>query len=296
MESSVIEQATGTNCKRYLKGAVFGTLGFCTPWAVDVSGDCKQWLEIVETELKLGNLGESFHGLRMVHVSDLHYSRTVSGRYLRSCVDWINGLDADLVVLTGDYITHDYYGRFRKKVAKILGRIQSRHGVYASLGNHDYGIGGGLHRLREAELEQMIKQIEKTHIKVLRNSASCLELNGHKLWFVGLGDLWADDFKPDRAFKNVDSSGAVIALSHNPDTVRHLQEFDCDLVVSGHTHGCGFEWTAFPDKPLLNRRRFRSGMYHLGDKKLYVNRGLGRHGRWFNRRPEITVFTLKIED
>ncbi len=287
-----IAKAKNTNRRRYLKGAAFGALGFCTPWAVDHTGTSRQWLEIVETDLKLANLGESFHGLRMVHISDLHYSRTVSGRYLKNCVQWINNLNPDVVVLTGDYITHDYYGRFRRKVVKILGQIQSKYGVYASLGNHDYGIGGGLHRMREDKLEKMIGQIEKTHVKILRNSASCLEIDGHKLWFVGLGDLWADDFLPHIAFKDVDSAGAVIALSHNPDTIEHLHDYDCDMVVSGHTHGCGFEWTAFSDKPLVNRRQFREGMYQFGDKKLYVNRGLGRHGRWFNRRPEITVFTL----
>lgn len=291
-----IAKARNKNRRRYIKGAAFGALGFCTPWAVNHTGSSRQWLEIVEAELKLANLGESFHGLRVVHISDLHYSRTVSGRYLKSCVRCINNLNPDVVLLTGDYITHDYYGRFRRKVVNILGQIKSKYGVYASLGNHDYGIGGGLHKRREDRLERMIERIGKTHVKVLRNSASYLEINGHKLWFVGLGDLWANDFLPHLAFREIDSAGAVIALSHNPDTAGHLHNYGCDMVVSGHTHGCRFEWTAFADKPLVNRRQFRGGMYHFGDKKLYVNRGLGRHGRWFNTRPEITVFTLSAQN
>ncbi|MFA7486418.1 MAG: metallophosphoesterase, partial [Phycisphaerae bacterium] len=109
-------------------------MGFCTPWAIDISGIHKQWLEIVQTELKLPNLGESFKGLKMVQISDLHCSTTVSKRYLRHCVKQVNNLNADLVVLTGDYITHDYSGRFRCKVVEILGGLQARLGVYASLG------------------------------------------------------------------------------------------------------------------------------------------------------------------
>ncbi|MFA5554274.1 MAG: metallophosphoesterase [Phycisphaerae bacterium] len=268
-------------------------MGFCTPWAIDISGIHKQWLEIVQTELKLPNLGESFKGLKMVQISDLHCSTTVSKRYLRHCVKQVNNLNADLVVLTGDYITHDYSGRFRCKVVEILGGLQARLGVYASLGNHDYGIGGGFLRRKDKELEGMISLLEKTHIKLLRNSASCVEIDRQKLWLVGLGDLWAGDFYPQTAFEKIDSAGAVIALSHNPDTIDHLIDFRCDAVVSGHTHGSGYEWTAMPDRPIVNRRRFHSGMYYFGDKKLYVNRGLGRHGRIiFNKRPEITVFTL----
>ncbi len=259
---------------------------------MDVSGSNRQWLEVVRTDLNIRNLAKPFYGLKMVHISDLHCSTTVSGKYLKGCIEHINNLDVDIVVLTGDYITHDYYGRFRKKVISILGKIRARLGVYASLGNHDYGIGGGIRKRRDNELDWMVNQIGKTHIKLLRNSASCLELDGHKLWFVGLGDLWAEDFFPHRAFEGVDAEGSVIALSHNPDTVEHLHNFRCDAVVSGHTHGSSVEWASMPDKPLVICRRFHSGMYHLGDRKLYVNRGLGRHGRLFNKRPEITVFTL----
>lgn len=199
-----------------------------------------------------------------------------------------------MVVLTGDYVTHDYRGRFRKKVVKLLSQVQSRLGVYASLGNHDYGIGGAgaLRRSAGDGLEAMVQDMELAGIKVLRNSAACLELDGQCLWFVGLGDLWAGDFEPYRAFEQVECDGVVIALSHNPETVGRLEFFGVDAVMCGHTHGSGVEWTALPDRPLVNRRRYYSGMYDLGDTTLYVNRGLGRHGRLFNRRPEIAVFTL----
>ena len=44
------------------------------------------------------------------------------------------------MVLTGDYITYDFAGTYRKKVVSLLGNIESRFGTYACLGNHDYGI------------------------------------------------------------------------------------------------------------------------------------------------------------
>jgi hypothetical protein len=95
-----------------------------------------------------------------------------------------------------------------------------------------------------------------------------------------------------RAFEQVDGGGPVITLSHNPESLGHIEDYNFDALICGHTHGVGFEWTALPDRPFFNRRQLSSGMYHFGDRRVYVNRGLGRHGRLFNKRPEITVFTL----
>ena len=66
----------------------------------------------------------------------------MSSSYLRRCIERVNLLEVDLVVLTGDYITYDLRGTYREKVAALLGDIESRFGTYACLGNHDYGIQG----------------------------------------------------------------------------------------------------------------------------------------------------------
>ena len=175
----------------------------------------------------------------------------------------------------------------------MLNGLESRFGIFACLGNHDYGIGGAVRIERTNQLDQMVGTMRDFGIRVLRNQSSPLEIDGQCLWFVGLGDLWADDFEPEKAFANVDYDGTVIALSHNPETIKHLHHFEFDALLSGHTHGCSMEWTVFSDKPLLKRRRYVSGLYDFGDKKMYVNRGLGRHGRaMFNKRPEITVYNL----
>ncbi|MBN1795341.1 MAG: metallophosphoesterase [Sedimentisphaerales bacterium] len=278
--------------QRYFKGVAFGTFGFCTSWAISSTGRRNEWVEVIHKNLSLANLPESFRGLRIIQASDFHCSRTVSSKYLKRCVERMNSLDADVILLTGDYITHDRYGRFYRKIPGILSKLKSRYGIYASLGNHDYGVGGAFRVDKGGRLDEMIDRMQQGGVQILRNSSGLLTKNGHNLWFVGLGDLWAKDFQPQDAFSNVNSDGAVIALSHNPDTFSRLAGYHFDAMVSGHTHGCRFEWTASSDKPLVNRRMYSSGMYHLDGKKLYVNRGLGRHGRIFNKRPEITVFTL----
>ncbi len=291
-ESNHIVLPTNTNRRRYLKGLAFGTFGFCTSWAISSKGDRDEWLEVVHEKLRLRNLPQPFEQMRIVHASDFHCSRTVSKKYLQRCIDRINALEPDVIVLTGDYITHDHAGRFGRRVSRLLAGLKARYGIYASLGNHDYGIGGGIRVERNGCLDEMIDSFQSAGIRVLRNEAGFLQIDEHRLWFVGLGDLWSSDFKPAKAFAQVDSDGPVITLAHNPESAGHICEFNFDALFCGHTHGCRFEWTTLPDRPILNRRRFKSGMYNVCERPLYVNRGLGRHGRLFNKRPEITVFTL----
>jgi len=37
---------------RYIKGAIFGTLGFCTSWAVSAKGYGREWIEVIELDLE----------------------------------------------------------------------------------------------------------------------------------------------------------------------------------------------------------------------------------------------------
>jgi uncharacterized protein len=304
----------------YLKGAILGTLGFCTRWAVDAQGAGPEWIEVVPVDLHLRNPHNPLRGTRIAHISDLHHSRTVSTGYLRRCIERINLLDVDLVVLTGDYITYDIRGTYRQKVVTLLGDIESRFGTYACLGNHDYGIRGLPDRTREYLLRRLTQGMEAKGITVLRNESAVLYINGHPLWFVGLGDLRTGDFQPQKAFADVPAGEVTIALMHNPCGIEHLGEFAVHAVVSGHTHGkktpswgqrfdvgspksrvtggkseVGFLSSAF--RPLSSvfwrNGGFQAGLYEVEGKKLYVNRGLGRVGRArLNARPEITVFTL----
>ena len=277
----------------YLKGLALGTLGFCTRSAVDVEGLAPQWLEVVEIDLNLAKPHHRLHGTRIAHVSDIHLSRTVGKEYISRCIDRINQLEADIVVLTGDYITYDIRGNFRKQVASLLARIKSRFGTYACLGNHDYGLKAMPARRRNYMLIKFLRSLKAKGITVLRNESTVLDIHGEPLRLVGLGDLRVADFHPKKAFAQASNGDVTIALVHNPKAVEYLEQFDVDVVFSGHTHG---RTSRFPPEHILNTksRRFHAGMYDINGTRLYVSRGIGRIGRMrFNARPEITVLTLR---
>jgi len=62
-------------------------------------------------------------------------------RYLIQYIRWVNEIEPDVVVVTGDLITGGY--RFAHRIATILMHLKATHGVICTLGNH------GLQHLRE---------------------------------------------------------------------------------------------------------------------------------------------------
>ncbi len=278
---------------RHIKGAALGTLGFCTSWAVDTHGIGSQWIQLNYIDIPITKLPAKLVGKTIVQVSDLHCSRTVSGRYLKLCIDRINSIAADVVVLTGDYITHDINGKYRKKAVDLIAQIQSRYGIYACLGNHDYGIGSVFGSIRYDLLKEMTDYMSDKNITVLRNESAAADIDGQPLWLAGLGDIWVDDFRPDLAFADVPAGEPTVVLAHNPDTAGRLSAWPASVILSGHTHGGKDIWQIKPSLKVCSGR-YHSGMYELNGSKLYVNRGLGRLGRVrLHARPEITIFKLK---
>jgi predicted MPP superfamily phosphohydrolase len=278
---------------RHIKGVTFGKMGFCTSSAVCKKGTGREWIEVVNIDMRLKNLPEKLVGKRIVQISDIHCGRTVSNGYLKRCIDRVNSLDPDIVVMTGDYVTHDISGKFRQNAVELIGKIKSQHGVYACLGNHDYGVAASATgKQNDVHLNGMVSAMRDKGVNILQNESAIANIEGQPLWMVGLGDLWVGDLDPEKAFAKVPCNEAVIALVHNPDGIDHLHAFPADAVMSGHTHGTTVD-LSFSVKKAFRNRRFHAGMFEVDGKKLYVNRGLGRLGRTlFNARPEITVMTL----
>src|SRR5947207_15608566 len=90
--------------------------------------------------MPLRGLYPALAGLKIVQMSDLHYSPVVWQRYLIQYMKWVNELEPDLVVITGDLITGGY--RFAHRVATILSHLRAKHGVICTFGNPDYSIYG----------------------------------------------------------------------------------------------------------------------------------------------------------
>lgn len=267
-------------------------------------------LSIEKLAIKIEGLPASTKGSRIIQLSDLHYDGfRLSEEMLEQAINATNEAKADLVVLTGDYITDDPAPIY--KLVKRLKNLQSRLGIYAVLGNHDIRD-----RTAKAEVTAALQSVD---IKVLWNEIAYPF--GINLPLVGLAEYWSKEFNPATIMNDLDDAIPRIVLSHNPDTAQILQKWRVDLQLSGHSHGGQI---VLPDigplvlyymdfvrnipndirqlipflRPnyakVLRHWEWAQGFHSVGKNQLYVNRGLGTYlpGRLFCS-PEVTLITLE---
>jgi predicted MPP superfamily phosphohydrolase len=256
----------------------------------------RRWVDIHRRPMPLAGLDSEYHGLKVVQISDLHYSPVVWGRYLIQYMKWVNDLEPDLLVVTGDLITGGY--RFADKVADILKNVKTKHGIICTFGNHDYSIyGKSLASEGRRRADVLERSLEKRGLIVLRNEVHRIKLRGQKnpLTIVGLDDEWSGHIDPDRAFAKVDPAEPIICLNHNPANVCQLMKYPWQWMLAGHTHGRQVATSALGKRLYPHRyRHYTHGYYCVQGRHLYVNRGLSYGQRvhtWC--RPEVTVFKLR---
>ena len=162
-----------------------------------------------------------------------------------------NALQADVIVLLGDYVAgHRHVSRTipAREWAAVLAGLKAPLGVHAILGNHDYWDDRTVQRDgRGVPLAR--RALEAAGIPVYENDAVRLTKGTRAFWLAGLGDQLA--WLPARRFRpvakiGVDDLGATLAkvtdtapiilLAHEPGIALRVPS-RVALQLSGHTHG-----------------------------------------------------------
>lgn len=243
--------------------------------------------EVRRVELAIQDLPPALDGLRMVQLTDLHISRLMHEDWVRDVVERSNALRPDLVVITGDLI--DGSPQARARDIKPLADLAARHGVIASLGNHEYYFGA----------ERWTRAFEGLGMRVLVNRHAVIDHDGARLTVAGVSDRVAPRFGmegPDtaRAIAGAAPGAPVILLSHQPIGVAANAEAGIEVQLSGHTHGGMIRGV----DQVVKRANggYVSGSYRIGGMQLYVSNGTGLWNGFPIRLgvpAEITEFTLK---
>src|SRR5271168_2695683 len=63
-------------------------------------------IDLVTRTIGIKNLPGAFDGYRIVQISDIHLDEFTEPFFLERVVHHVNALAADLVLLTGDFVTH----------------------------------------------------------------------------------------------------------------------------------------------------------------------------------------------
>lgn len=247
------------------------------------------WWDVNPVDLTLPRLPRVFDGFRLVQISDIHHDEWMTQEILAEVIDIVNDLEPDAVAITGDFIT-GYQDDHHSVLTAELGRLQSKYGKFAVLGNHDYW----------ADADLVRKILQDGNVIEVPNDIYTIEKEGSYLHICGVDDYWEKHDDLDAVLDKLPQQGCAILMCHEPD----FADFSAasghfDLQLSGHSHGGQVVWPFFPPPVVPDlAKKYPSGLYQVGDMFHYTNRGVGMIPPYvrFNCRPEITVFTLHAPD
>lgn len=262
--------------------------------------------QVKRVKLQYPNLPESFSGLKLVHISDIHSGSLLDRKAVEHGVDLINQEKADLILFTGDLV-NDVATELRE-LRYVFNKLQAPMGVYSVLGNHDYGdyVYWPYQGVTKVQNLENLKQIQREMgWRLLMNEHVVFERNGERIALLGI-ENWSIKARfprygsMDAAYPGTETIPFKILMSHDPSHWEgEVQEKfpDIDLMLSGHTHGMqfGLEIPGFKWSPVQYVYKQWKGLYEFGKQKLYVNPGfgfIGYPGR-VGILPEITVIELE---
>lgn len=253
----------------------------------------------------------SFDEFKIVQLSDIHFISWINQSSFEEVVEVVNDQDPDVVVFTGDLVT------FRSSEAipfiEQMKEIKAKYGVYAILGNHDYGeyLNWKTPEAKEDNMKQMYSLYDEVGWQLMRNSHryivndynDSIAILGVENWsknprFKSKGDIY-------KALGDVPNSMFKILLTHDPSHWEVLtdRKMEFDLTLSGHTHGMQFAimTNTVNISPISLIQKYWAGLHQqtINDRDcyLYVNTGLGTvsYPSRYGVPPEVTVLMLRTK-
>ncbi len=227
---------------------------------------------VIETEYLIES--SKINNLRILQISDLHMSNSVTVEELETYVEEVNNLNVDIVALTGDLFDESTPLKDMKDACKILGNISNKLGIYFVYGNHDANRYGSNKTFNHNDVK---KELEKNGIVVLEDEVVTID----NISIIGRKDAgWSSD-KTNREdmkdlIKNTDDNDYIIVLDHRPIDLDINAELGVDLQLSGHTHGGQY----FPAGPIeaLFTGKLMYGKREIGKFNAITSSGISGWG------------------
>lgn len=237
----------------------------------------------------VGDLPPALEGLRIVHLADLQMDDRTGAAKVSRYIDAVNALKPDLVCFSGDLITTGT--KYIDRAADAFGRIKSKYGVYAVLGDHDYWAGA-----RDVD-----HALTKNGIRVLTDENYVVNIEGDSIAISAVTNVYQRRPGAETLQSLAGTRGhhpLSILLTHQPSQplTKFAKNQGYHLFLGGHTHGGQIR----PGYGSLNwtfsnlETPFVSGFFEIGSMLVSVNNGLGLTFAplRFQAPAEVTLITL----
>ncbi len=244
--------------------------------------DNARHIELEVVDVKINNLKKPY---KIIQISDIHIGGLITKNFIKSMVDKINLLNADIVVITGDLV--DTKLEFARPALDELKNLQSKYGTYFIVGNHEYFHG----------VKPIIDYVNSLGIKTLENQNVYIGEKDEGFYLAGVYDRFGfryGSYIPDinKALENCENNPTIL-LAHQPKYINEIKDTkNIDLILCGHTHG----GQIFPFNFLVKLEQpYVKGLHQHNDTtQVYVNKGTGFWGppMRLGASSEITVLRL----
>ncbi|QDQ00524.1 metallophosphoesterase [Lysinibacillus fusiformis] len=248
------------------------------------------WLVVSEHVFESEKVPESFDGLRIVQVSDLHDA--LFGDNQERLIAKVRATQPDIIFITGDVIDSNRFD-LEQSLQAVRGLVELAD-VYYVLGNHEVATN---------KISEIYEALSSVGVHVMANESTVLERNGERLAIVGIEDPLmgrSTEEMLEIATTYVPQEMLKLLLAHRPEVFNVYVASGIDLAFTGHAHGGqiripGLGGLVAPGQGMLPK--YTAGIYEGQETKMVVSRGLGNSTvpyRVFNL-PEIVVMELKTK-
>ena len=223
---------------------------------------------------------ESFHGIKIIQFSDIHYNQYIENKKIDTLINLINKTEPDIVIFTGDLIDINYQITNEEKeylIAKF-NTINPTIEKYAIKGEED---------------NQLFEEIFKnSNFKILENTIENIYINNSFIQLIAVDNNYNYEL-----LKSKKENTYTIAITHMPDNTDNIiNTFNPNLILAGHSHN-GQVRIPFIG-PLMKRensKKYIDSYYKINDTELLISSGIGNTKyplRLFNH-PSINFIRLR---
>jgi len=241
-------------------------------------------LHVNEKVLAVPRLDPNLEGITITHLSDLHFTGTLTKEFHQEVVRQANALNSDIIAVTGDLIDKT---RCMSWLGDVLGKLKAPHGVYFVLGNHDLRVRNEA-GVRNALTDKGLVDLGGKWMQINIRERSIIVAGNELPWFLPAADM--------RECPDVTTTSPLrILLSHAPDQIKWAKRNEIDLMLAGHTHGGQIQLPILGPviSPSQFGVRYASGTFYEEPTLMHVSRGISgtRHIR-FQAPPELSKLVL----
>lgn len=177
--------------------------------------------------------------VRIVLLTDLHSCRY--GENQKNLIKAVKAQNPDIILLGGDIFDDKVP---HKNAELTVKQLAEQYPCYYVTGNHEYW---------SREVGAILDIIEGYGVKVLSGKCDTIEVNGQTLNICGVDDPDAEVYLAEgepiewqikraneavqKAEKTLGTEIFSVLLSHRPELYETYQNYEFDLVLSGHAHG-----------------------------------------------------------